>query len=151
MIKTKIIKTKTYWKISMIKTKMIKTKNLLENIYDEDRGELSWTEYLKTLDNEKQIQCIKECFNMFKINDWSNIITLNAYKQLCEENEYFTVFKTLINAYEEIFCELMDMRSEYTQLHMKLKENNYYIEKVLQKIIDASPHLINIPIRLVDI
>jgi hypothetical protein len=54
----------------MIKTKIIKTKNLLENIYDEDRGELSWTEYLKTLDDDKQIQCIKECFNKFKINDW---------------------------------------------------------------------------------
>lgn len=80
-----------------------------------------------------------------------NIITLNAYKQLCEENEFFAVFETLIDAYADLFGELMDMRSEYTQLHMKLKENNYYIEMVLQKIIDASPHLINIPIHLADI
>lgn len=80
-----------------------------------------------------------------------NIITLNAYKQLCEENEYFTVFKTLIDAYQEIFGELLDMRSEYYQLHMKLKENNYLLERILQQIIDASPHLINIPIRLADI
>ena len=104
---------------------MIYDELIIKNLYkDEQRTSgLSWIEYLKTLSEDKQIECIHSCQTEFLENDWLNIFNLAIFDKLCIKYPYFNVYKFIINENRKLMYENIELRDRLYSIITLLNQN----------------------------
>lgn len=104
---------------------MIYDELIIKNLHKEEHSNsgLSWFEYLKTLSEDKQIECINSCQTEFSKNDWLNIFNLAIFDKLCVQHPHFNVYKFIIEENHQLTYENMELRDRLYSMINLLNQN----------------------------
>ena len=104
---------------------MIYDELIIKNLHKEEHSNsgLSWFEYLKTLSEDKQIECINSCQTEFSKNDWLNLFNLAIFDKLCVQHPHFNVYKFIIEENHQLTYENMELRDRLYSMINLLNQN----------------------------
>jgi hypothetical protein len=105
---------------------MINIDDLTQAFYCDEKitSKLTWAEYIQTLSEQKQVECIYSCYMLFLHDDWKQIRSLNSFNLVLQKAPTLSIYTLLYEMYDDLFYQISNWAHSNTQM-------TYYLQQLI--------------------